>query len=76
MTLKVIGSGEVVEEVFWFDPIRRTCGVILRDPVTGNERGEHLLLDELAIETAAGRTTRANVELAVGDRVQRILRNE
>lgn len=76
MTLKVLGTGETVQQVFWLDIRSRTCGVMLRDPTTGAERGGHLLLEELAVEHAHGRTTRANVELVCGDRAQVILRGD
>lgn len=76
MTLKLIGSGEIVEQVFWLDTRSRTCGVKLRNPVTSGERCCESLLANFELQHADGRTTRASVENAMGTRAQVILLDE
>lgn len=78
MTLKVIGSGETVEQVFWLDTRTRTCGVKLRHPVTGYERCSERALADLLVAGAGGRGAGApaDVEVAVGNRAQVILGDE
>lgn len=72
MALKVIGSGEVVQQVFWLDARTRQCGVMLCDPSTGHERCRELAVADLVHETD-GRTTKAGVELVLGNRAMVIL---
>lgn len=76
MTLKVLGSGEIVEQVFWLDIRSRSCGVKLRHPVTGYERCSERMLADLLIDGSNGQTTRASVEVIVGNRAQVILGDE
>lgn len=75
MTLKVIGTGEVIEQVFWLDTRSRTVGVKLRQPANGGERCDHVMLASIEVEKK-GKTSRTDVENAVGDRAQVVLRDE
>lgn len=74
MTLKVIGSGEVVEQVFWLDTRSRTCGVKLRHPETRGERCGEMMLANLEGESN-GKKTRAvdKIENALGTQAHVIL---
>lgn len=75
MIVKVIGSGEVVEQVFWLDLRSRTCGVKLRHPTTGYQRcSERPLADFLLPPRYAG--THIDVELVLGEQTEVILREE
>lgn len=76
MTLKVIGSGEIVQRVFWLDLRSRTCGIHLWHPGTGRERCSERPLADLLVEAAEGCTTRASVEVIIGERAEEILRDE
>lgn len=75
MILRVCGSGEVVQHVFWLDLRSRTCGVRLWNPQTGHERCSERSLADFLIEGRDGATTVANVELLLGDRAEQILRD-
>lgn len=75
MTVKVAGSGEIVEQVFWLDTRSRTCGVKLRHPVTGYVRcSERPLADFLLPPKYAG--TCVDAELVLGEEAFVILRDE
>jgi hypothetical protein len=77
VTLKVIGSGEIVQQVFWLDTRTRTCGVMLLNPHTGYERCSERAVADLLIEARRGQVTAADsVELILGDRAGVILRDE
>lgn len=69
MILRVIGSGEIVEQVFWLDARTRTCGVKLRHPTTGYERCSETTLANLEGEKPGYLTRIRNpraIENAVG----------
>lgn len=76
MTLRVIGSGEIVQQVFWLDTRTRTCGVMLFDPETDAVRCCERQVADLLVHGTGGRTTRAGVELMLGDQAGVILRDE
>ena len=77
MTLKVIGSGEVVQRVFWLDLRTRTCGVHLWHPQTGQERCSERPVSDILVQAADGAAAvRASVENILGERAEEILREE
>lgn len=76
MTLKVIGSGEIVQQVFWLDMRTLTCGVMLLDLATNSLRCSERMVADLLVETRRGRLTAASVELILGDMANVILRDE
>jgi hypothetical protein len=70
VTLKVIGSLELVQEVFWLDLRTRTCGVRLLNQQTGHERASERAVADLVLVRVDGTLTRDNVEMALGNRAQ------
>lgn len=76
MTLKVIGSGEIVQRVFWLDLRSRTVGVHLWHPVNGYERCSERSIADILVEPAVGTATRASVEVILGERAEEVLRDE
>jgi hypothetical protein len=76
VTLKVIGSGEIVQHVYWLDLRARTCGVKLWHPDTGHERCSERPVADFLAAGAGGKMTRASVENILGERAQEILRDE
>jgi hypothetical protein len=78
VTLKVAGSGEIVQQVFWLDTRTRTCGVMLLNPETGYERCSERPLADLIPDGSGGngKAAWAGVELYLGDRAGVILSGE
>jgi hypothetical protein len=76
VTLKVIGSGEIVHQVFWLDLRSRTCGVRLWNPQTDETRCSERPVSDMLIAAPDGKRSRASVENVLGDLAQVILRDE
>ena len=76
MTLKVIGSGEIVQQVFWLDTRTRTCGVMLLNLATNEVRCSERPLADLIIAGQESRTTRRSVEVILGNMANVVLCDE
>lgn len=77
MTLKVIGSGEIVQQVFWLDTRSRTCGVMLANLHTNEVRCSERPLADLIIAGQEDRTPpRRTIEVILGNLAQVILTDE
>lgn len=75
MTVKVAGSGEVVEQVFWLDLRQRTAGVMLRSD-DGRERcSERPLADFFIAEQPRVNRAKA-IENWLGSRAQVIVEDD
>jgi hypothetical protein len=76
VTLKVIGSGEIVQQVFWLDLRSSTCGVKLWNPQTDQSRCSERPVSDLLIAAPTGKRLRTSVENVLGDLAQVILRDD
>lgn len=76
MTLKVIGSGEIVQQVFWLDARSRTCGVMLLNQHTNEVRCSERPVADLIIAAQGERTSRRSVEVILGNLAGVILQDE
>lgn len=73
MTIRVAGSNEVVEQVFWLDVETKTAGVLLKHPGTGRSRGSERPVADFFVEVAPGVKTFASAELRLANRAQVII---
>lgn len=76
MTLKVIGSGEIVQQVFWLDTRTRTCGVMLLNLNTNEVRCSERPLADLIIAGQEERTSWRSVEVVLGNMANVVLCDE